>query len=159
MISEIWTYSPSLCFRGHLPKNRHIAFSTSAIATSCAKVSGMLVCGRPRKVLPEKNKRKNKSIACADYNYHIDVSLWLKLKRATIKARIIAVYMTSSIVRTRTVQPVVTCRQSPNVHKPAIVKLLLLIYSFQFRSAFRATTTPIQPRPLPSPTHKRHRYS
>jgi len=32
------------------------------------------------------------------------------------------------------VQPVATCRQSPYVHKPAIVKLLLLIYSFQFRS-------------------------
>ena len=45
------------------------------------------------------------------------------------------------------------------VHKPAIVKLLLLIYSFQFRSAFRATTTPSQSRPLPSPTHYRHRHS
>jgi len=32
--------------------------------------------------------------------------------------------------RTRTVQPVATCRQSPYVHKPAIVKLLLRIYSF-----------------------------
>ena len=31
-------------------------------------------------------------------------------------------------VLTRTVQPVATCRQSPYVHKPAIVKLLLLIY-------------------------------
>jgi len=50
------------------------------------------------------------------------------------------------------VQPVATCRQSPYVHKPAIVKLLLLIYSFQSRSAFRATTTPSQPRPLRSPT-------
>jgi len=37
---------------------------------------------------------------------------------------------------TRTVQPVATCRQSPYVHKPAIVKLLLLIYGFKFRSAF-----------------------
>jgi len=49
---------------------------------------------------------------------------------------------------TRTVQPVATCRQLPFVHKPAVVKLLLLIYSFQFRSAFRATTTPSRPRPL-----------
>ena len=48
---------------------------------------------------------------------------------------------------TRPVQPVATRRQ------PAIVKLLLLIYSFQFRPAFRATTTPNQPRPLPSLTH------
>jgi len=39
-----------------------------------------------------------------------------------------------------------------------IVKLLLLIYSFQFRSAFPATTTPSQPRPLPSQTHYRHRH-
>jgi len=31
--------------------------------------------------------------------------------------------------------------------------LLLLIYSFQFRSAFRATATPSQPRPLLSLTH------
>jgi len=28
---------------------------------------------------------------------------------------------------TRTVQPVATCCQSPHVHKPAIVQLLLLI--------------------------------
>ena len=49
---------------------------------------------------------------------------------------------------TRTVQPMATCRQLPYVHKPAVVKLLLLIYSFQFRSAFRATTTPSRPRPL-----------
>jgi len=39
------------------------------------------------------------------------------------------------------------------IHKPAIVKMLLLIYSFQFRSVFRATTAPNQPRPLPSLTH------
>jgi len=39
-------------------------------------------------------------------------------------------------VRTRTVQPVATCRQSPYRHKPAIVKLLLLIFGFKFRSAF-----------------------
>ena len=38
--------------------------------------------------------------------------------------------------RCRTVQPVATCRQSPYVHKPAIVELLLLIYGFKFRSAF-----------------------
>jgi len=35
----------------------------------------------------------------------------------------------------------------------AIAELLLLIYSFQFRPAFRATTTPGQPRPLPSLIH------
>jgi len=40
---------------------------------------------------------------------------------------------------------VTTCRQSPYVHEPAIVKLLLLIYRFQFRSVFRSTTTPLQP--------------
>jgi len=34
------------------------------------------------------------------------------------------------------VQPVATCHQSPYLHKPAIVKLLLLIYGFKFRSAF-----------------------
>jgi len=51
------------------------------------------------------------------------------------------------------VQPVATCRQSPYLHKPAIVKLLLLIYSFQFRYAFCATTAPSQPHPFPSPTH------
>ena len=49
-------------------------------------------------------------------------------------------------------QPVATCRQSPYLHKPAVVKLLSLIYSFQLRSAFRATTTPSQPGPLPSLT-------
>jgi len=32
-----------------------------------------------------------------------------------------------ALVQTRKVQPVATCRQSPDVHKPAIVKLLLLI--------------------------------
>jgi len=48
---------------------------------------------------------------------------------------------------------VATCRHSPYGHKPVIVKLLLLIYSFQFRSAFGVTTTPSQPRSLPSPTH------
>ena len=37
---------------------------------------------------------------------------------------------------TRTVQPVATCRQSAYVHKPPIVKLLLLIYGFKFRSVF-----------------------
>jgi len=51
------------------------------------------------------------------------------------------------------VQPVATCRQSPYLHKPAIVKLLLLIHSFQFRSPFRATTAPSQPRQFPSLTH------
>jgi len=59
------------------------------------------------------------------------------------------------------VQPVATCRQSPYDHKPAIFKLLLLIYSFQFRSAFGATTAPSQPqirRPLPSQTHQRCRH-
>ena len=54
---------------------------------------------------------------------------------------------------TRPVQPVATCRQSPYLHKPAIVKLLLLICSFQIGSAFHATTTPSLPRPLPSLTH------
>jgi len=31
-----------------------------------------------------------------------------------------------TVERTRPVQPVATCRQSPDLHKPAIVKLLLL---------------------------------
>jgi len=44
--------------------------------------------------------------------------------------------MNCPLVLTRTVQPVITCRQSPYVHKPAIVKLLLLIYGFKFRPAF-----------------------
>jgi len=56
-----------------------------------------------------------------------------------------------TLLNIRPLQPVATCRQSPYLHKPAIVKLL--IYSFQFGSAFRATTTPSQPRPLPSLTH------
>jgi len=43
------------------------------------------------------------------------------------------------------VQPIVACI--------TIVKLLLFIYSFQFRSTFRATTMPSQPRPLPSLTY------
>jgi len=34
-----------------------------------------------------------------------------------------------------------------------IVKLLLLIYNFQFKYAFRAMTTSSQPRRLPSLTH------
>jgi len=46
------------------------------------------------------------------------------------------IMMMTIITITRTVQPVATCRQSPYVHKPAIVKLLLLIYGFKFRSAF-----------------------
>jgi len=37
---------------------------------------------------------------------------------------------------TRTVQPVATCGQSPYRYKPAIAKLLLLIYGFKFRYAF-----------------------
>ena len=57
----------------------------------------------------------------------------------------------SCCIRTRTMQPVATCRQSPYVHQPAIA-VCVLIYSFQFRSAFRATTTPSQPRPLTSLT-------
>jgi len=61
------------------------------------------------------------------------------------------VFAFSALTLTRTVQPVATCRQSPYVHKPAIVKLLLLIYGFQFRSAFRATNTP-------SHAHFRHRH-
>ena len=40
------------------------------------------------------------------------------------------------IVITRMVQPVATSPQSLYVHKAAIVKLLLLIYGFKFRSAF-----------------------
>jgi len=40
------------------------------------------------------------------------------------------------IIIARTVQLVATCRQSPHVHKPVIVKLLLLINGFKFRSAF-----------------------
>jgi len=56
--------------------------------------------------------------------------------------------------RTRTVQPVATCRQSPYVHKPAIVKLLLLIYGFKNRVCFSilsVSTTPTST--TPSPTH------
>jgi len=56
------------------------------------------------------------------------------------------------IISTTLVQPVATCCQSPYFHKPAIVKLLLLIYSFQFRSAFRA-----RPRPA-SHAHFRHSH-
>jgi len=48
--------------------------------------------------------------------------------------------------------PHVANRHNPIIHKPAIVKLLLFICSYQFRSAFRATTTPSQPRPRRSPT-------
>jgi len=51
---------------------------------------------------------------------------------------------------------VATCRQLPYLHKPAIVKLLLLIYSFQFRPGVRATTTPSHaatPTSVPSLTH------
>jgi len=40
------------------------------------------------------------------------------------------------VVITRMVQPVATSPQSLYVHKAAIVKLLLLIYGFKFRSAF-----------------------
>ena len=42
----------------------------------------------------------------------------------------------SIIIITGAVQPVATCRQSPYRHKPATVKLLLLIHGFKFRSAF-----------------------
>jgi len=45
------------------------------------------------------------------------------------------------------------CNPWPHGAKPAIFKLLLLIYSFQFRSVFCAATTPSQPRPLQSLTH------
>jgi len=45
-------------------------------------------------------------------------------------------------------QPVAACRRSPFVHKPATVKLVLLIYGFKFRCAsvlsmcrLRVTTT------------------
>ena len=37
---------------------------------------------------------------------------------------------------TRPVQPVATCRQPPYVHKPAIFKLLLLIYKFLIQVCF-----------------------
>jgi len=41
-----------------------------------------------------------------------------------------------NVVNVRAVQPVATCRQPPYLHKPAIVKLLLLTYGFKLRSAF-----------------------
>jgi len=64
-------------------------------------------------------------------------------------------WTTPPTVDTRTVQTVARCRQSPCVHKPGIVKLLLLIYSFQLSllSVQRTTTTSSQLRPLLSPTH------
>ena len=49
---------------------------------------------------------------------------------------IVSKYISKSLIHTRTLQPVATCSQSSFVHKPTIVKLLLLIYGFQFRSAF-----------------------
>ena len=59
------------------------------------------------------------------------------------------------------------CIPWPHLHKPAFVRLLLRIHSFQFVSAFRAVampsqplgsdfralTTPSQPCPLPSLGH------
>ena len=63
------------------------------------------------------------------------------------------------LIGTRTVQPVATCRKSPNVHKPAIPKLLLLIYSFQFMACFPCNdhAQPAKPTSvadtLASPTH------
>jgi len=50
--------------------------------------------------------------------------------------RTVSVSLHVLLTSTRTVLPVATCRQSPYLHKPATVKLLLLIYSFKFRSAF-----------------------
>jgi len=49
------------------------------------------------------------------------------------------------------VKPVGTCRQSPSPW--AGYCQAAVTYSVQFRSAFRATTTPSQPRPLPSLAH------
>ena len=56
------------------------------------------------------------------------------------------------IIRTRTVQFVATCRHSPYVHKPAIVKLLLLIITvlnscllFYTKRVSTTPTTPSQP--------------
>jgi len=59
------------------------------------------------------------------------------------------------------VQPVATCSQSPCVHKPAIVKLLLLsLFTvlnsgllFYTKRVSTTPTTPSQPRPLPAGTH------
>jgi len=47
---------------------------------------------------------------------------------------------------------VATCRQSPDLHKPAIVELLLLIYSFQ-----SGLLSVQRPRPA-SPAHFRHSH-
>jgi len=52
------------------------------------------------------------------------------------------------INKTRAVQPVATCRQSPYFHKPTTAKLLLLIYGFysarnaRIASAVLATAIP-----------------
>ena len=51
---------------------------------------------------------------------------------ASIMTHVCVLHINVQFSSTRTVQPVATCRQSPYLHKPAIVKLLLLIYSFQF---------------------------
>jgi len=53
---------------------------------------------------------------------------------------------------TRPVQPVATCRQSPYLHKPAIVKLLLLIYITVSSSGLLSVQ---RPRPA-SHVHFRH---
>jgi len=61
---------------------------------------------------------------------------------------------TATVIITRTVQPVATCRHSPYVHKPAAVTYLRLY----IQVCFSMPTTPSQPHPLPSATHWRHRH-
>ena len=93
------------------------------------------------------------SLSSAVVSHSQPAVLQVASRRLLVLAHLKNFYFSHAVfIITRTVQPVATCRQSPYVHKPAIVKLLLLIYSFQFRSAFRATTTPSQPRRLPLPT-------
>jgi len=75
-------------------------------------------------------------------------------QRSIVNGSVCAIYS-----YTRTVQPVATCRQSPYVRKPAIVKLLLFIYGLNSDLLFYTMcvsitpTTPSWPRPLPSLTH------
>ena len=61
-----------------------------------------------------------------------DAEFWRRVQEATaelengvVDSTVNVVIIISIHISTRTVQPVATCRQSPYVHKPAIVKLLL----------------------------------
>jgi len=61
-LGEIWGFSPLIFVRGHFLWNRHSSASFSSKATSCGKVSKILVCRRRKKWVRKKKKKHVQNI-------------------------------------------------------------------------------------------------